>query len=100
MEKIYFLGWIVFELIYYMKKLYFLTAFGLVLGNFLSTYFGPSLLTWWFVSPVNMAINCTEPIQWAMSNLIVVQMIGTVAGLIIGFAVYFFFFRKKSDPIV
>lgn len=92
---IYFLDGIIFEGV--MKKFYLLSAIGLVLGNFVATYFGPSLLTWWFESPVNMAINCSEPIQWAMKKLIIIQLTLSVAGLIAGFALSFFIFGSKKE---
>ena len=79
-----------------MKKFYIIGAIGLVIGNFLATYFGPVLLTWWFESPVNMAINCSEPIMWAMQNLIKVQTIGSIIGLLGGIGMAFLFFSKDK----
>ena len=81
-----------------MKKLSILSAVGLALGNFIATYFGPTFLRWWFESPVNMAVNCTDPIQWAMKKLIVLQTIGSIVGIVIGITAFFLFF-KKSEPI-
>lgn len=78
-----------------MKKLTILLALGLALGNLITTYFGPRLLTWWFESPVNMAVNCTDPIQWAMRKLIILQMVGTAVGIVAGGFVYFVFFKKS-----
>lgn len=78
-----------------MKKLSILLAAGLVLGNLLSTYFGPDLLAWWFESPVNMAVNCTEPIKWAMKKLVLLQISGTAIGLVLGAFIYFVFFKKS-----
>lgn len=82
-----------------MKKYYLLSALGLILGNFVATFFGPSLLTWWFESPVNMAINCSEPIQWAMKKLIIIQLTLSTLGLLTGFLVSFFLFRTKKETV-
>lgn len=78
-----------------MRKLALLIAGGLALGNLLSTYFGPDLLTWWFESPVNMAVNCTDPIQWAMHKLIILQLVGSGIGIVLGAFVFFVFFKKS-----
>lgn len=84
-----------------MKRALVFSTFGLILGSVLSTWIGPSLLSWWFEPPVQMAVNCTEPIQWAMQRLVIFQSVGAVVGLVAGFVLSLFFIvkgRKKTAP--
>lgn len=79
-----------------MKKLITLSTLGLILGNLASTYIGPSLLGYWYAPPVQLAVNCTDSINWAMKRLIYLQLIGSVVGMLLGFAVSLFFFKKNK----
>jgi hypothetical protein len=84
-----------------MKKFIVFCVVGLAIGNFAATFFGPSLLTWWFQPPVDTPINCTVPITWAMQRLITLQMIGSGIGLFFGLVLSFFLFKeKKTQPTV
>lgn len=80
-----------------MKKFILFVAIGVFIGNFSATFFGPSLLTWWFEPPVNTPINCTEPIKWAMERLVTLQMTGSAIGLFFGLLSAFFLFKKKPQ---
>lgn len=83
-----------------MKKLLLLCTLGLISGNLLATYIGPSLLGWYFDPPVQMAVNCNEPIRWAMQKLVIFQLAGSVVGMVIGFVVALFFFKKREQPSI
>jgi hypothetical protein len=80
-----------------MKKFLLLTVVGLIVGNFAATFFGPSLLRWWFEPPVNTPINCTDAMTWAMNRLVTFQMIGSVIGLSIGLTASLLLFRDKKE---
>lgn len=82
-----------------MKKFILFCAIGLVVGDFAATFFGPSLLAWWFEPPVNTPINCTEPIVWAMKRLVTLQMIGSCIGLFFGAIAAFILFKNKKETI-
>lgn len=80
-----------------MKKFLLLSVIGLSVGNFAATFFGPSILTWWFEPPVNTPINCTEAMSWAMNRLVTFQMIGSCVGLVFGLIAAFIMFRDKKE---
>lgn len=80
-----------------MKKYLLFIVIGVVLGDFAATFFGPSLLAWWFEPPVNTPINCTEPIKWAMERLVTLQLTGSGIGLFLGLIASLFFFKGKKE---
>lgn len=83
-----------------MKKYLLFIVIGVVLGDFAATFFGPSLLQWWFEPPVNQPINCNEPIAWAMNRLVTLQLTGSGIGLFIGLVAAIFFLRNKKEQAI
>jgi NhaP-type Na+/H+ or K+/H+ antiporter len=49
------------------------------------------MISYWYAPPVPSgaasAFNCTDAVNWAMSKLVLTQLIGTLAGLVIGVVV-------------
>ncbi|MCB0309087.1 MAG: hypothetical protein KDD48_06930 [Bdellovibrionales bacterium] len=80
-----------------MKKMLTFSMIGLILGNLLTSWFGPRFLTWWFDPPAQMGFNCTDPIRWALHRLVTVQIIGSVIGLILGLVLSFVFYKSKPQ---
>lgn len=84
-----------------MKRALILSTMGLILGGILATWIGPNFLSWWFEPPVQMAVNCTDPIRWAMQRLVIFQSVGAVLGLVGGFTLSLVFIargRKTTAP--
>jgi hypothetical protein len=53
---------------------------GAFIGAILSSWLAPKGIAWYFDPPVNIGINCREATEWAMGNLIKMQLFGIVGG--------------------
>lgn len=63
-------------------------SIGALIGGILTTWLAPSVITWWFTPPAYIAINCNEPIAWALHRLQWTQLGGVLLGGIIGLSIY------------
>jgi hypothetical protein len=75
---------------------------GLVFG-ILSTWLGPKMIAYWYAPPVPSgaasAFHCTDAVTWAMNKLVLTQLIGTAAGVVIGLVVGALMSRKPAKPV-
>jgi hypothetical protein len=71
----------------------------IVLG-ILSTWLGPKMIAYWYAPPVPAgaasAFNCTDAVMWAMHKLVLTQIIGTIAGALIGIVIGVLMRRKPA----
>jgi hypothetical protein len=81
-----------------MKRTAIASLIGALIFGIGTTWFGPRMIAYWFTQPVPTAFNCTPQIDWAMHNLILAQMIGTLIGLVIGLVIGILM-RKKSPAV-
>jgi hypothetical protein len=70
--------------------------FGL-LGGVVAGWVAPKMIGWYFTPPVNIGINCTAPIDWALSHFQMAEMAGIIIGAIVGLVI-FILFRKSRRP--
>jgi len=86
-----------------MKKYLWIAAGGGLVGGMFTSWLAPKMIAWYFNPPIEMAINCNAPIQWALIRLQWAQLIGTVSGAVLFSILYFAFFRPRqsaTDPTV
>lgn len=60
---------------------------------------GPSVLRWYFESPVNVGFNCAPAVEWAIQKFIIVQVIGLLSGLVLGFLTSRLLPRKANSSV-
>jgi hypothetical protein len=82
-----------------MKKTLRLAAIGCLLGGIATTWLAPKAIAWYFTPPIEMAINCKVPIEWALHKLQMAQLIGTVGGGILFAGLGFTAFKSKSKEL-
>lgn len=65
---------------------------GCVLGGIATSWLAPKAIAWYFTPPIEMALNCKTPIEWALHKLQLAQLFGTLTGgilfLILGLTVF------------
>ncbi len=70
-----------------MKYFYSFLSFGVV-GFIISSFFGPSLIEWYFTPPIQAYLNCGPATSWAMHKLLIFQAVGflffAILGLFVG----------------
>jgi len=62
---------------------------GAVVMVTLITWFGPTLISWWFTPPVDTLFNCKGPIEWSLKRFQMAQLVGLLLGLLLGFVASF-----------
>ena len=77
------------------KNLNFAFIGGLV-GAVVMTYFGPNLIGMLLTPPVSFGINCEPASAYAMKKLILCQVIGLAAGVLVTFWVKYKLFASKK----
>jgi hypothetical protein len=70
-----------------------------ILGLIAASLAGPSVLRWYFESPVNVGFNCAPAVEWAIQKFIVVQGIGLSTGLVLGFLISRLLPRKVNSSV-
>lgn len=63
-----------------MKKTLRLAAIGCIVGGIATSWLAPKAIAWYFTPPIEMAINCKAPIEWALHKLQLAQLFGTLIG--------------------
>jgi hypothetical protein len=77
------------------KLLFRATITGGMFGAFLSSWFAPKMISWYFDPPVDIGINCKAATEWSMANLQRAQTYGLVAGMVVGLLLAFWLGRKS-----
>ena len=80
-----------------MKKTIRMAAIGSILGGITTSWLAPKAIAWYFTPPIEMALNCKAPIEWALHKLQLAQLFGTVAGAILFVLLSFTIFKEKTD---
>jgi len=78
-----------------MKKYLRLAAIGCVVGGLATSWLAPKVIAWYFNPPIEMAINCKIPIEWALRKLQLAQLVGTIVG---GVCFALFGLTRKQVP--
>lgn len=80
-----------------MKKTIRMAAIGSILGGIATSWLAPKAIAWYFTPPIEMALNCKAPIEWALHKLQLAQLFGTVAGAILFVLLSLTIFKEKTD---
>jgi uncharacterized membrane protein YjjB (DUF3815 family) len=80
-----------------MRRVSISTLVGALVLGILATWLGPKMITYWYAPPVVKPYNCTEEVTWAMHRLVSTQIIGTLAGAVIGVVIGILLSRRKPE---
>ncbi len=82
-----------------MKRVAIFALVGAALFSVLTTWLGPKMIGW-YVTPADQpaAMSCQAAVIGAMHRLVQTQMIGTLAGALVGLVVGLFVRRKAPPP--
>jgi len=68
----------------------------------LATWLGPKMIAYWYTPPVPAgaasAFNCTDAVQWAMSKLVLTQLVGSLIGLVVGLVLGILMRPRAAHP--
>ncbi len=71
-----------------MKRVTIAALLCALIFGLLATWLGPKMIAYWYTPPVPAgaasAFNCTDAVQWAMSKLVLTQLVGSLIGLVVG----------------
>ena len=71
-----------------MKRVTIASLLCALIFGLLATWLGPKMIAYWYTPPVPAgaasAFNCTDAVQWAMSKLVLTQLVGSLIGLVVG----------------
>lgn len=82
-----------------MKKLLRLAAIGCILGGIAASWLAPKAIAWYFTPPIEMALNCKAPIEWALHKLQLAQLFGTLAGGFLSAVIGMTLFKQKEENL-
>lgn len=80
-----------------MKKMIRMAAIGSVVGGLTTSWVAPKAISWYFTPPIQQAINCQAPIDWALRKLQLAQLFGTLAGAVIFLVLALTIFKGKEE---
>ena len=80
-----------------MKKTIRMAAIGSILGGIATSWLAPKAIAWYFTPPIEMALNCKAPIEWALHKLQLAQLFGNDAGAILFVLLSLTIFKEKTD---
>jgi hypothetical protein len=82
-----------------MKRVVIATLLGAVIFSILTTWLGPKMIGW-YVTPADQpaALSCQAAVVGAMHRLVQTQIIGTLAGAVLGMIAGLFIRRKRPEP--
>jgi hypothetical protein len=85
-----------------MKRVTIVSLVSAIVFGVLSTWLGPKMIAYWYAPPVPSgaasAFNCTDAVAWAMNKLVLTQIIGTLAGAVIGIVIGAVMRGKTKPP--
>jgi membrane protease YdiL (CAAX protease family) len=85
-----------------MKRITIASLISAILFGILATWMGPKMISYWYAPPVPSgaasAFNCTDAVNWAMNKLVLTQLIGTLAGFVIGIVIGALLSRRPALP--
>jgi hypothetical protein len=76
-----------------------MTAVGALAGSISASLLGAKVIAYWFEPPVSVGVSCRAPIEWALSKLQLVQMLGVFAGAGVGLIFYLLFRPKRKAAL-
>jgi len=83
-----------------MKKTIRMVAIGSVLGGLATSWLAPKAIAWYFTPPIEMALNCKVPIEWALHKLQLAQLFGTLGGAVLFLVLSLTVFKGKEETSV
>jgi hypothetical protein len=82
-----------------MKAMVRMATVGSVVGGLMTSWLAPKAIAWYFKPPVEMPVNCTIPIEWALHKLQLAQLFGTIGGGVIFLLLSLMFFKGKGENL-
>ena len=82
-----------------MKAMVRMAAVGSVVGGLMTSWLAPKAIAWYFKPPVEMPVNCTIPIEWALHKLQLAQLFGTIGGGVLFLLLSLIFFKGKGENL-
>lgn len=68
-----------------------------LLGAAFFSIFAPKSIAWYFEPPVETGINCRPAAEWAMNKLLLGQVVGVVAGMLLGGILIYVLMKKENQ---
>ena len=59
---------------------FYLVFIGLLIGFAFSSWIAPKAISWYSEPPYAMGVNCTPAIDWALSKIVICQVVGMLLG--------------------
>ncbi len=81
-----------------MKRFLSFLLFGGLLGAVLITWFAPSVLSWYFTPPAEVAISCKQAVDWSLKTYRECMLGGAIMGAIVGSILFFAWQSRKKNP--
>jgi hypothetical protein len=78
------------------KEILYFALGGSFLIHALTLWLGPKYLIWYFTPPVNSGLHCSPSVEWALNQIVKIQLIGAVAGLALGLVIKIVLDFKKT----
>lgn len=72
---------------------------GSLVGGFISAWFAPRLIAWWFEPPIPLGFSCRTPIEYALRRLQWAQLIGILVGAAVGLVILAVLRPKKDERL-
>lgn len=87
-----------------MKRVTIASLLCALIFGLLATWLGPKMIAYWYTPPVPAgaasAFNCTDAVQWAMSKLVLTQLVGSLIGLVVGLVLGILMRPRAAPPPV
>ena len=72
-----------------MKKFLYVVLFGAVLGGGLFAWFSPTLISWYFTPPADIALSCRPAVDWALVTYRKIIVTGVIIGTMVSSILFF-----------
>lgn len=77
------------------KNLIRVMCVGGLIGAALSLWIAPHWIVWYFRPPVDFGVDCSKPIDWALTRLRRAQLFGIGTGAALSLTLYLLFSRRS-----
>lgn len=79
-----------------MKKFMWTLFAGALFGAVLFAWISPSIITWYFSPPADLAISCSPAVQWALATYRKVIFTGMLLGVLVSMILFFALRSNKA----